>query len=66
MKTTRCGRFRLNWKNPKWFIVNTENQISPKYRYIERLPTIKIGEFIEYIKWISETYIGNARFIKSL
>ena len=40
MKTTRCGRFRFNWKNAIWFIVLTENQISLKYRYIEKLPTI--------------------------
>jgi len=44
----------------------TENQISANYRYIERLPTIKIYENIAYIKWISETYLGNARFVKSL
>jgi len=46
------------------FVIVLENQISPKYRYIERLPTIKINENIAYIKWISETYIANARFVK--
>ncbi len=35
-----------------------------QYRYIERLPTIKIYENIAYIKWISEIYIVNARFVK--
>ena len=42
----------------------TENQISSDFMYIETIQVIERNKFYADTIWISETYIGNARFVK--
>ncbi len=48
-----------------WFYL-PEAQMKLKQRYIETIQAIGRNDFFADTIWISETYIGNARFVKSL